>query len=92
MGALVRYEKVSFYLKLICGILCLFNILLLVAAYYKLLTSDPKLSFLLVGVYLASYIVPPFLYDFKGSLCNLHRLILGIICYMMCIPMYQIVF
>ena len=92
MGPLVRYEKVSFYLKLICGILCLFNILLLTAAYYKLFTSTPNLSFLLVAVYLASYIVPPFLYNFKGSFCNIHKLLLGIICYMMCIPMYQIVF
>jgi hypothetical protein len=38
MGKLVKIEKVSFYLKIICGILCLFNFLLLTAAYYKLFT------------------------------------------------------
>lgn len=92
MGALVRYDKVSMYLKFICGILCLFNFLLMVAAYYKLFTMTPNLSFLLTGVYLASYMVPPFLYDFKGSLCKIHHLFAGFFCYMLCIPMYQIVF
>lgn len=92
MGSLVRYEKVSLYLKIICGILCLFNFLLLIAAYYKLFTQAPNLSFLTVGVYLATYLVPPFLYDFKGSCCKIRHLVLGILCYMICIPMYQIVF
>ena len=92
MGALVRYEKVSMYLKFICGILCLFNFLLLIAAYYKLFTSSPNLSFLLTGVYLFSYIFPPLLYNPKEYFCNIHRLLLGFFCYMLCIPMYQIVF
>jgi len=63
MGKLPKNEKVSFYLKIICAILCLFNLLLLFAAYYKLFTQSPGLSFLLTGVYLISYILPPLLYN-----------------------------
>lgn len=93
MGSLVRYEKVTIYLKLICGILCIFNFLLIIMAYAKLFTMDFNFTFFVSGgIYLTSYFVPPFLYDFKGTLCKIHHLLLGFVCYMFCIPMYQIVF
>ncbi len=91
-GSQIRNLKVNWYLKVICIVLSLFNLLVFTIAYYKLFTVSPNLSILLSGVYISAFLFPPFLYNPIGSLKNIHRLLLGFICYILCIPMYQIVF
>jgi hypothetical protein len=71
MGRTVRDERVSIILKFVCILLCFFNMLTLVAAYYKLFTIQPNLSFFVTGIYIVSYLVPPIFYDYKRFWCNI---------------------
>lgn len=46
----------------------------------------------MTAIYLASYVLPPMLYDFKGVWNHLWDHLKGLIAYFLTIPMYQIVF
>ena len=63
MGKSIRNNKVNYILLFACIILCLFNFFILTSAYYKLLTSEANLSFVVTGIYLVSYLVPPMIFD-----------------------------
>lgn len=92
MGKSIRNEKVNIILKFVCIIFCVFNFFILLSAYFKLFTSDPNLSYVVTAMYAASYIIPPMIYDHQRFLPEIHHQIAGLICYLLCIPMYQIVF
>ena len=95
MGKSVRNNSVNIYLKFVCVVLCLYNFFILIAAYYMLFTkggTTRNLSFMVTGTYLVSYWIPPMMYD-NSKFC--HKLIdqlFGFFSYLVCIPMYQIVF
>ena len=63
MGKSIRNNKVNIILRFVCIVLCLFNFFILTSAYYKLLTSEANLSFVVTGIYLVSYLVPPMIFD-----------------------------
>ena len=63
MGKSIRNDKVNIILRVACIILCLFNFFILTSAYYKLLTSEANLSFVVTGIYLVSYVLPPMIFD-----------------------------
>ena len=92
MGKRIRNDKVNIILRIVCFILCLFNFFILVAAYYKLFTAEATLSFVVTGIYAFSYVIPPMIFDHQHFLPEICHQIAGTICYLLCIPMYQIVF
>ena len=92
MGKSIRNDKVNIILRFVCCVLCLFNFLILMSAYYKLLTSEATLSFVVTGIYLVSYVVPPMIFDHQNFLREIWCQIAGLFCYILTIPMYQIVF
>ena len=56
-----------------CVILCLLNFIILICAYYKLLTTEANLSFVVTGIYLVSYLLPPMIFDAQNFLPELHH-------------------
>ena len=92
MGKSVRNMRVNIILRVVCIIFCAFNSFILLSAYYKLLSEEANLSFAVTAIYAASYLIPPMIYDHQRFLPELHHQIAGLICYLLCIPMYQIVF
>ena len=49
-----------------CIVLCFYGGLTLFAAYYKLFQKEMELTSIVTAVYLASYVIPPILYDCKN--------------------------
>jgi len=92
MGKQIRKDSVNIFLRIISIILSFFNFFIMISAYYKLFQTDMNLSFWVTGVYAFSYIFPPMIYDHTNYLHELHQQYFGLICYLLCIPMYQIVF
>ena len=76
-----------------CVILCLFGGVILAAAYYKLIIQGILTETSIVtAVYLASYVIPPMLYDWRNFWAHPVDQLIGLIAYFLTIPMYQIVF
>ena len=75
-----------------CVVLCFFGGLILVAAYFKLFQKEMELTSIVTAIYLASYVIPPMLYDCKNFWNHLGDQVKGVIAYFLTIPMYQIVF
>ena len=75
-----------------CVVLCFFSGLILVAAYYKLILNKPELTSIVTAIYLASYVIPPMLYDWRNFWAHPGDQFKGLIAYFLTIPMYQIVF
>jgi len=90
MGKSLDNPKVQFTLIGISIILCGFNFFVVIYAIAKLF--DSVLSFLILIAFLLTYIVPPILYDTKIFFLKLHNQILGIFSYILCMPLYLIVF
>ena len=63
MGKSIRNDKVNIILRFACIVLCLFNFLILTSAYYTLLTTEANLNFVVTGIYLVSYVLPPMIFD-----------------------------
>jgi magnesium-transporting ATPase (P-type) len=66
MGKTIKEDKVNKYIKFVCVVLCFFGALLLAAAYFKLFQNEVGLTSIVTVIYLASYVVPPILYDFRN--------------------------
>jgi len=90
MGKSLDNPKVQLTLIGISIILCGFNFFVIIFALAKLF--DSVLSFLILIAFLLTYIVPPILYDTKDFFLKIHKQILGIFSYILCMPLYLIVF
>ena len=71
MGKALRQPVVNIPLKIITFILCVFNLAVVVYAFANIfLRSSPLLTYLVIGIFLYTYFIPPFMYDFYFSLSN----------------------
>ena len=93
MGKALRQEVVNIPLKLITAIMCLFNLAVVVYAFANIFQkTSPFLTYLVIGIFLYTYFVPPFLYDFCFSFENFFsRQLPGILSYIFMMPLYQII-
>ena len=89
MGKGLNNNRIKLTLKMITAILCGFNFFVMIYGFSKLFTST--LSVLVIGTFLLTFLMPALLYDFKGT-TNLKQFIPGVLSYLVCIPLYLIVF
>jgi hypothetical protein len=94
MGKALRQDVVNIPLKIITGIMCLFNLAVVVFAFANIFQkTSPILTYLVIGIFLYTYFVPPFLYDFCFSFQYFFsRQLPGILSYIFMMPLYQIIF
>ena len=94
MGKALKQEVVNIPLKLITGILCLFNLAVVIYAFANIFQkSSPLLSYLVISIFLCTYLVTPFMYDFCYSFENFFSWQLPcILSYIFMQPLYQIIF
>ena len=92
MGKSIRNNKVNILLIIACVFLCVLNLLMIGYAYYMILKSSTNISLIVSVVYLVSYLVPPIIFDLENFFPEICSQIAGLICYLLTIPMYQIVF
>jgi hypothetical protein len=76
-------------LKVITGTLCVFNFFVVIYSLTKLFSSS--LSALIITTFILTYLMPPLLFDLKGT-CSLRDFVPGLVCYLLCMPLYLIVF
>ncbi len=78
-------------MKIIGLILCAFNIFVVIYAFTKVL--DSGLSVMVVIIFISTYFLPPLLYEPRKFLTTLlTRQLLAISAYILCMPLYIIVF
>jgi cellulose synthase/poly-beta-1,6-N-acetylglucosamine synthase-like glycosyltransferase len=91
MGKSLDNNKVQITMKIIGFILCGFNMFVVLYALTRVLNQ--ALSVLVVIIFVSTYFLPPLIYEpknFCGTL--LTRQLPGIFSYIMCMPLYIIVF
>jgi cellulose synthase/poly-beta-1,6-N-acetylglucosamine synthase-like glycosyltransferase len=77
-------------MKIIGLILCLFNIFVVIYALTRVL--DSGLSVFVVIIFFSTYFLPPLLYQPGEFLATILRQLLAIASYILCMPLYIIVF
>ena len=94
MGKALRQDVVNIPLKIITGIMCLFNLAVVIFAFANIFQkTSPILTYLVIGIFLYTYFVPPFLYDFCFSFQYFFsRQLPGILSYIFMMPLYQLIF
>ena len=91
MGKHIKTPQIERILSVITTIFCILN---LYNYYYALMSlADSELSFYMGIVFIATFVLPPFIFECKNSFKSLlFRLIPSIICYIVAMPMYSVVF
>jgi len=93
MGKHIRLPWVDSILKFITFLFCLVNAAIVASALYLLFGQSDLLTYLTVGMFFATYLLPPAFYDptyFSFDLFTKH--FPGLSCYVACMPLYQIMF
>ena len=94
MGKALKQKMVNIPLKVITGIMCLFNLAVVVYAFANIFQkTSPFLTYLMISIFIYTYFVTPFMYDFCFSFENFFsRQLPGILSYIFMMPLYQIIF
>lgn len=91
IGKGIDNSKVQSILKLSTAILCAFNFFVVIYAIVGLF--DTFLSYLILIIFIFTFFLPLILYDLKNSCLTLcQRQLPGMISYILCMPLYVIIF
>jgi cellulose synthase/poly-beta-1,6-N-acetylglucosamine synthase-like glycosyltransferase len=90
MGKGLDNLKVQRTLISIAVILCGFNFFVIIYTLFGLFSS--ALTVLILIGFLFTYFVPPLLYDCKEFCMTLPKQLMSIVAYLLCMPLYLIIF
>jgi chitin synthase len=68
------------------------NLFIFLAAIYTLFLDAQLASYILITIFLATFFLPSIIYDPADFFCHPKQSLLGIICYVLTMPMYSIIF
>lgn len=93
MGKQIRMKEVDWVLKKVTIIFCCINVVIVITAMILLFSSNNLLTYLTVGIFFATYTIPPLVYERGSYFKTFWTLQLpGMLSYIACMPLYQIVF